>query len=108
MYQASAVSLRSSDDSRQVGAVIVSVTHGDPKDRTKITNADVIAVGMNEVPRRGGGFYWGKDSTDRRDQAPVRDRGGKPAKAVKGSALPEVIEKISQKGWVRGSTAGRH
>lgn len=107
MYQARAVSLRSSDDSRQVGAVIVSVTHGDPKDRTKITNADVIAVGMNEVPRGGGGFYWDKDSPDNRDQALLRYRSEDRAKEIKISALAELIEKVSEKQWLRESIAGR-
>ena len=65
MYQASAVSLRSSDNNRQVGAVIVNLTR-DPG--STIKNADIIAVGMNEVPRGGGGFYWDKDSPDYRDQ----------------------------------------
>ena len=65
MYQASAVTLRSSDNSRQVGAAIVNLTlDGDRK-----KNTDVVAVGMNEVPRRGGGFYWDQDSPDHRDQA---------------------------------------
>ena len=66
MFQASAVALRSSDDNRQVGAVIVDLTRGlDGKPR----NADVIASGMNEVPRGGGGVYWDQDSPDHRDQA---------------------------------------
>jgi hypothetical protein len=60
MYQAAAVALRSSDDNRQVGAVIVSLTRGP----NEIKNADVIAVGMNEVPRGGGGFYWDENSPD--------------------------------------------
>ena len=66
MYQASAVSLRSSDDRRQVGAVIVSLTRDERSRRIK--NADIIAAGMNEVPRGGGGFYWNEDSPDQRDQ----------------------------------------
>jgi deoxycytidylate deaminase len=53
MYQASAVALRSSDDNRQLGAAIVSISE-DPSG--KIKNTDVIAVGMNEVPRGGGGL----------------------------------------------------
>lgn len=104
MYQASAVSLRSSDDSRQVGAVIVSHTR-DPKDRSKITNADVIAVGMNEVPRGGGGFYWDKDSPDNRDQALLYFRNEDRAKEIKISALAELIEKVSQKEWLRESVS---
>ncbi len=67
MYHASAVALRSSDDSRQVGAVIVNVKRDN---RNKTSSIEVIATGMNEVPKRGGGFYWdgSDDSPDARDQ----------------------------------------
>jgi deoxycytidylate deaminase len=101
MYQASAVSLRSSDDSRQVGAVIVSLTRNNPNDKDKITNADIIAVGMNEVPRAGGGFYWDKDSPDNRDQALLRYREEDRAKEIKISALAELIERLRIKEWLR-------
>jgi cytidine deaminase len=101
MYQASAVSLRSSDGSRQVGAAIVSLTH-DPRERDRITNADVIAVGMNEVPRGGGGFYWDKSSPDHRDQALLRDRHENRAKEIKIGALAELIKKMYAKGWLDG------
>ena len=54
MYLAFANAMRSGELSRQVGATMVS-PHG-----------DVIALGANDVPRRGGGLYWpGED--DRRD-----------------------------------------
>jgi deoxycytidylate deaminase len=96
MYQASAVSLRSSDDNRQVGAVIVKLTR-DLADR--ITNADVIAVGMNEVPRGGGGFYWDQDSPDYRDQA-LLERNVDRATEIKISALAELIEKMRQRDWL--------
>lgn len=46
MYLAYAASLRSSDLSRQVGAVVVN------------DQGDVIATGANDVPSAGGGPYW--------------------------------------------------
>ena len=97
MYQARAVSLRSSDDARQVGAVIVSLTrdHGG-----RVKNADVIAVGMNEVPRGGGGFYWDRDSPDCRDQA-LLSQGSDRAKEIKLSTLAELIDRIRGKDWFR-------
>jgi cytidine deaminase len=102
MYQASAVSLRSSDDNRQVGAIIVSLT----RDLTsRIKNADIIAVGMNEVPRGGGGFYWDQDSPDYRDQALLRYQREDRAKEIKISALAELLEKITQKNWLRDEIA---
>ena len=56
------MALRFSDNNRQVRAAIVNLTlDGDRK-----KNTDVVAVGMNEVPRGGGGFYWDQDSPDHR------------------------------------------
>ncbi|MFN8140434.1 MAG: anti-phage dCTP deaminase [Fimbriimonadales bacterium] len=61
MFNAYAVSLRSGDLSRQVGAVIVS------------RDNDVIAIGANEVPRAGGGLYWQDDGYKCRDLELKRD-----------------------------------
>jgi deoxycytidylate deaminase len=96
MYQASAASLRSSDDNRQVGAAIVTLAQDGSDDR----NTDVVAVGMNEVPRGGGGFYWDKDSPDNRDQA-LLQWGTDRAREIKISALAELLDKIRQKDWLR-------
>jgi cytidine deaminase len=101
MYQASAAALRSSDDNRQVGAVIVDVTRGaDGKPR----NADIIASGMNEVPRGGGGVYWDQDSPDNRDQA-LLERGVDRAAEIKLSALAELIDRMKQANWLEESVA---
>ncbi|MFC1530663.1 anti-phage dCTP deaminase [Gemmatimonadota bacterium] len=53
MYLAFSAALRSSDLSRQVGAAILG------------ENGEVLALGTNEVPRAGGGQYWGGDHDDR-------------------------------------------
>lgn len=102
MYQASAGALRSSDESRQVGAVIVSLSHSrDVTGKvTKITNADVVASGMNEVPRRGGGFYWHEDSPDGRDQWLIANYDEDRAKQIKISALMQLIDKIREQKWL--------
>jgi cytidine deaminase len=92
MYQARAASLRSSDDNRQVGAVIVR------------KDADVIAVGTNEVPRAGGGFYWDKDSPDYRDQQLLK-RGQDRATNIKIDVLAELIETMKQKKWLQDTIA---
>jgi deoxycytidylate deaminase len=99
MYQARAASLRSSDDNRQVGAVIVR--HGQDIYRK---DADVIAVGTNEVPRAGGGFYWDKDSPDYRDQK-LLQRGEDRATKIKIDVLAELIETIKQKKWLQDTIA---
>ncbi|HKR59779.1 MAG TPA: anti-phage dCTP deaminase [Pyrinomonadaceae bacterium] len=102
MYQASAVSLRSSDNNRQVGAAIIDVS----RDLSgTIKNADVVAFGMNEVPRGGGGFYWDQDSPDCRDQA-LLQRGEDRATEIKISALAELIEKIKGSGWLKADVEG--
>ena len=103
MYQASAAALRSSDYSRQVGAAIVSLSRDL---HSKIRNADVIAVGMNEVPRGGGGYYWEKDSPDSRDQALLR-RGDDRAAQIKVSALSELLQRIINKRWLRDEIGGK-
>jgi deoxycytidylate deaminase len=53
MYLAKSASLRSSDLSRQVGAAIFSQT------------GEVVALGCNEVPKAGGGTYWGERRSSR-------------------------------------------
>lgn len=54
MFMAYAASLRSSDLSRQVGAVIAN------------SSSDIVATGANDVPRFGGGLYW-PNKDDQRD-----------------------------------------
>lgn len=54
-YMAKTASLRSVDLSRQVGAAIMT------------TEADVISIGCNEVPKPNGGNYWDDDSEKHRD-----------------------------------------
>lgn len=103
MYQAAAVSLRSSDDNRQVGAAIFSLNRGPDE---KIKNADLIAVGMNEVPRGGGGSYWDQDSPDYRDQR-LLEGGRDRAAEIKESALAELLEKIGNKNWLVESVSAK-
>jgi deoxycytidylate deaminase len=55
MFLARAAALRSLDLSRQVGAAIFS------------SNAEILALGSNEVPKAGGGTYWSDDNFDDRD-----------------------------------------
>lgn len=55
MHHAFASALRSADVSRQVGAAICT------------EDGQVLAVGTNEVPKAGGGLYWGDGEADGRD-----------------------------------------
>jgi deoxycytidylate deaminase len=61
MFLAFAVSLRSGDLSRQVGAVIAA------------EDGTLIAEGANDAPRFGGGQYWPDDNEDQRDIVIGRD-----------------------------------
>lgn len=92
MYLASATSLRSSDRSRQVGAVIIDTREYGEQSKS----ADVIAVGMNEVPRAGGGYAWDQGSPNYREQEMSEDR----AREIKEGILIELIERLKQLNWL--------
>jgi deoxycytidylate deaminase len=101
MYLASAASLRSSDGNRQVGAAIVRLhAHGGGR----VQNADPVAVGMNEVPRGGGGLYWDGDSPDYRDQA-LLAHGDDRAGTIKKAALTELLDRMRQCGLIHPDKA---
>ena len=85
MFLARAVALRSSDLSRQVGAVITT------------TAGSVISVGMNEVPKVGGGAYGEGDSPDNRDFKSRTERG----QQLKQETLQEVLSKLQDAGWLQ-------
>lgn len=99
MYHASATALRSSDESRQVGAVIVDVKR-DSANQT--SNIEVIATGMNEVPMRGGGFYWdgSPNSPDARSQWLKTYRDDDRALTIKKDVLTELIDVLRKKRWL--------
>ncbi len=81
MYQAISASLRSSDLGRQVGAAIASV------------EGDVIAMGVNEVPKVGGGLIWDGDSPDRRD---FKKYGRDPSMQHKRDLVKNLIETMQE------------
>lgn len=55
MQLARSAALRSSDMNRQVGAAITNA------------EGDLLALGCNDVPKSGGGFYWPDSCPDERD-----------------------------------------
>lgn len=99
MNQANAVALRSSDERRQVGAVIVKCTHR--SSGSNIKDATIVATGMNEVPRRGGGQYWHEDSPDGRDQQ-HRDanQGVDLEERIKTDTLREIAGRLRDGKWL--------
>lgn len=83
MFMAFSSSIRSSDLSRQVGAVITA-------------NYQIVATGANDVPRPGGGQYWTKINPESGEAYDVP--GGKDYKKGSDSnklAQTEIIDEIT-------------
>jgi cytidine deaminase len=102
MHQANAMALRSSDERRQVGAVIVKRVPRGSSDR--FADATVVAAGMNEVPRRQGGYYWDEESPDGRDQSlRYANQGSDREERIKREALREIAERLKANKWLADS-----
>lgn len=84
MFFAKAAALRSSDFSRQVGAVIMS------------EEGEVVSVGCNEVPKAGGGFYWPDDPGDLRDFC----IGSDPSVSIKQDILGDILSRLKERKWL--------
>lgn len=84
MFLAQATALRSSDPSRQVGAVIAN------------REGDVIAVGTNEVPKAGGGLYWPDDDGDSRDFQ-LRES---HSVSMRRTMIGEILGRLKDNGWL--------
>lgn len=78
MFLAYAASLRSSDLSRQVGAVITA------------RSGDVIGTGANDVPKAGGGLYGPDDTHDQRDFRVGWDSNERQRNAI----VDDVLERL--------------
>lgn len=84
MFLAKGASLRSSDLSRQVGAVIIN------------SDGDILAKGCNEVPKPLGGLPWPDDQSDYRDF----QLGVDPSVKMKENIISEVLEKLKKSNWL--------
>ncbi len=82
MFLAYSAGLRSSDLSRQVGAAIITDT------------GEVVSLGANEVPKAGGGQYWGCDYDDRDFK-----RGYDSNEKIKLECVEEVLACIENDAW---------
>ncbi len=80
MMHAKSSAMRSADLSRQVGAAIVG------------HDGRIVATGCNEVPKFGGGQYWGYDSNDCRDFQLRQD----PNAMLKDETLVEVLGRLME------------
>lgn len=84
MFIAQATALKSSDLSRQVGAAIVS------------TEGEVLATGCNEVPKSGGGLYWGEDIARKRDMELGYDNNSKSKREL----VEDLLHKLRDANWL--------
>jgi deoxycytidylate deaminase len=84
MYAAKSASLRSSDLSRQVGAVVFSA------------EGEIITQGCNEVPKAFGGTYWDLEHPDHRDIK----KGHDPNERHKRELLRDLVERLRKKGFL--------
>jgi deoxycytidylate deaminase len=84
MFHAAAAARRSSAAGRQVGAVITT------------QNGEVVATGVNEVPRADGGQYWTGDDPDHRDFMFERD----PNEEFKRRTVAEILQRLQQAKWL--------
>lgn len=84
MFFAQAAALRSLDLSRQVGAAITSA------------DGDILATGCNEVPKFGGGLYWGEDAECSRDFELGYDANIR----IKTELVADAIRMLRDKKWL--------
>lgn len=91
MFFAQASALRSLDLSRQVGAAIVS------------KDGDLLSTGCNEVPKFGGGLYWGEDPSCVRDVELGHDSNA----MVKREIVEDVFSRLRKAGWLSKSAKSK-
>lgn len=86
MYLARAAALRSASLARQVGAAICR------RDGT------LVSLGMNEVPKAGGGAYWCHDEEDDRDFRWGYDTSDK----MRENIIAEILQRLKDAKWLHG------
>jgi cytidine deaminase len=91
MYFASAAALRSASLARQVGAAICR------------KDGALVAVGMNDVPKAGGGAYWCSDENDGRDFRWGYDTSDRMRENIFG----EILQKLRDHEWLAPAKASR-
>lgn len=87
MVQARSAAQRSSDLSRQVGAVVATV------------KGEILATGCNEVPRAGGGVLWDDVAGTERDYRDYK-MGQDPAAGTRKDIVAEVLQALADDDWL--------
>ena len=90
-YMAASAALRSIDPARQVGAAIFS------------PRGEVVALGCNEVPKFGGGTYWGEDGDTHRDL----DDGIDPNRTEKNRMVFDFLRVLQKAGAMKEGATPR-
>lgn len=88
-FLAKTVSLRSSDLSRQVGAVALT------------KSGEIITAGCNEVPKGLGGTYWTDDEFDMRDF----QLGYDPSVEFKKRLVQDLLRRLREEDWLKDQIA---
>lgn len=85
MFHAEAAAVRSAELGRQVGAAITT------------PEGALVAVGTNEVAKRGGGLYWEGDQHDDRDFK----HGADTNEVRRTRIVEELLARMKEEGWLR-------
>ena len=89
MFHAYATALSSASLARQVGASICT------------QEGELMATGCNEVPKAGGGNYWGGDKPDARDHQ--REEKVDSNDQEKKNILSDLLARLRDTGFLRGT-----
>jgi deoxycytidylate deaminase len=96
MFHAQAAALRSAEPGRQVGAA-VATGHG-----------DIVTVGVNEVPKAGGGLYWCEDNPDGREFKSAQESGNdfweSNNRQIR-NLVTDTLKLLKQAGWLQPGKA---
>jgi cytidine deaminase len=90
MYLARAAALRSASLARQVGAAICR------------HDGTLVALGMNDVPKAGGGAYWHRDEDDGRDFTWGYDTSDR----MRENLFAEILQRLVDAGWLNEKKSG--
>ncbi len=91
MYLARAAALRSASLARQVGTAICR------------PDGTLVALGMNEVPKAGGGAYWCHDEDDGRDFRWGYDTSDR----MRENNFAEILQRLKDAGWLHEAKANQ-
>ena len=96
MFHAQAAALRSAEPGRQVGVAVATV------------QGDIVAVGVNEVPRAGGGLYWCGDEPDGREFKSVQQSGNDFIESNQRqirNLVTDTLKHLKSAAWLNSSKA---